>query len=61
MITVSETGLVTAVGLGTATVSVISTLDARLKGTIKFTVEQISAVKVDLADGETIYANGYAS
>ncbi len=60
VITVSEAGLVTAVGLGTASVSVVSTLDARLNGTIKFTVEQISAVKADLADGETIMANGYA-
>lgn len=60
VITVNEEGLVTAVGLGTASVSVVSTLDARLKGTISFKVEQISAVKADLADGETIYANGYA-
>jgi N-acetylmuramoyl-L-alanine amidase len=60
VVTVSEEGIVTAVGLGTAVVTVTSTIDARLKASISFKVEQINAVKLDLTDGETIQANGYS-
>lgn len=59
VLTVTEDGVVEGVGIGSATISVVSTIDARLNAKITITVERINAVKGDATSGETVTANGY--
>ena len=59
ILTVNENGEVEGKGIGSATVTVTSTIDARLNAKVTITVERINAVKQDTQPGETVTANGY--
>ncbi len=59
VLTVSDEGVVEGVGIGSATITVTSTITALLNAKITITVERINAVKQDVTVGETVTANGY--
>lgn len=59
VVTVNELGEVLAVGLGKATVNIVSTVDERVARSVVFNVINKVVVKEDILEGEEVVTNGH--